>query len=1689
MLTTSIKTKETNQFHVKSSFLSLCQNEVSMLNLEDEKTIKITSKDHWSSEISFKNGELQVKTEEETNTYFYKTEFFTRLNFQKDRLTLQSKAYNSKWSTIFMIKKLKEKCVKLEFFTKEFLPALDVEQTQNTTTPSMNTTNTNTTSSFNQTVNYPYFLKYEPNFDNIMVYPLSNIVIPFKIYNLTSNEYLENWDKNNVTCLFKNENKNITKEVEFIFEFQTNRNGYCNFSINSTSQWDITLWFNSSQITNNSISISSIPNGIKTSDVHPFASLQSLNNFTIFTNFNEQYLLGNDIIYFCFFNSIYFKASINGSNILCLVDFTPFSRVSKTITFIMKSKSSQKMISFNDQTIEFAVKLKSDQYGNLEREDVAFGTNITSATVSMRYVAKPPSYRGISCSPDCSMTLGSTSAFVTVPVQINGDQYYQRILVSIGITLIDGSFIPLLTQPFLVYRKNFMRLNYGENMVFTEKYISSMTWMYDIPLIDTVSASFSIINRERMIGNPLSCQFQTSKYTPKCTLDLRSALNGDYRIPVYFEQFFSYSSEKINGYSSYRLTDANPTYYEKVNILSSFPPKAYGSLNDVVQLDLEIDNNLDISPGTFSFYCYISQYQAGNLELLNKKKVDNYAISPSFALLENNYRYFPCPFEITGNIAEPYYLDIYFSTPISSETRITNNSFEVQVATTQFDEMDSLLLNAQTNHNITIPFKSSTINGFSDQYYFGIIFDNEIKKLNCIIDSTKTICELTSFSNLFPWKGFQYYSIGLYFNQSLIHNFQPKIKFYSLPENIEYLPSNQINITNIPNYIILKSNDSWINFPFDESYYYSIYYSYSNQIDIKKSCEFIDEQHLNCTFISIIGNYKGEIKMKLSLQSIYFHKIASIFISSNDFKSIEFYPQTVNITQSSRIFILGNSFINSQIKIKFNEFNIEKRGIYLNSTMIYCDFIPKMFNPIQLPTKTGISISWDGEYYEPIPGSLLIKPIYFDFSPKRIPQGLSAEFQLDFPPLDVQNDELLVYLEPGMIPMTCRLNYKFCSSGTFLFQNFVDYSFSFKYKNTTDNDIKQQFVQPEKNIIKLYKTPTVTRLETTVIPVEMNAPMKIFGSGFSNAENVKVRLSNLDGSDIVTATYNNIIDDSTVEFTFPRILNVSTNKKIEISYNDFTYTTITSDLIFFENPEIYRIENENYQSLPSIFSFQKTNLTVYGKNFIPSNTHTKIQLFNNLASYTSSEYFFINSEKIVFTAPPIDDFNATETFQYPVQMKFYYSLNDGVHGFTFGVYYVDKFTPIILSSATPNIIGRKAYDISVQGIGFDQISKCQFMIGKNYVYKEPKIVDSSTVICQIDSLDNFESIELFVTNTFNDSSNGIIIQYFDSPIIDSISPDSGVSLGGYDLTITGSGFTNKFNSLWVTIGSFVYQNCIFKSSTQIVCTLHAHPAGESSINFSYNNIDYIESPQKITFEGCSPGTSALNYTISCTFCEEGTYKPTIGFGKCFECPEGTYMNQKNATQCFECPIYSTSKAGAKDVKECYCSDGNFIDPSNKYNCLPCPQGGICQGDNLTKPIAQPGYWYTDDKYWSFYSCYPKSSCGGFGSENCTAGYTGSLCGYCIDGYYKNKNICYSCDSIYLTLLKFFALILFLITFSLINHWKKIPYSLDSDSDDDEKKRERKHKSGFFKKKGIWILNQIIWIRNMIIWTFERPSSI
>jgi len=101
------------------------------------------------------------------------------------------------------------------------------------------------------------------------------------------------------------------------------------------------------------------------------------------------------------------------------------------------------------------------------------------------------------------------------------------------------------------------------------------------------------------------------------------------------------------------------------------------------------------------------------------------------------------------------------------------------------------------------------------------------------------------------------------------------------------------------------------------------------------------------------------------------------------------------------------------------------------------------------------------------------------------------------------------------------------------------------------------------------------------------------------------------------------------------------------------------------------------------------------------------------------------------------------------------------------------------------------------------------------------------------------------------------------------------------------------------------------------------------------------------------------------------------------CFENTYTNHTGSTECGKCPNNKVSIRGSSNEDDCVCDIGFYRNPRNSKECFSCPVGGICNSVNLSIPIAKFGYWYSTKDINSFYSCYPKESCGGGGNENCS----------------------------------------------------------------------------------------------------------
>jgi hypothetical protein len=107
-----------------------------------------------------------------------------------------------------------------------------------------------------------------------------------------------------------------------------------------------------------------------------------------------------------------------------------------------------------------------------------------------------------------------------------------------------------------------------------------------------------------------------------------------------------------------------------------------------------------------------------------------------------------------------------------------------------------------------------------------------------------------------------------------------------------------------------------------------------------------------------------------------------------------------------------------------------------------------------------------------------------------------------------------------------------------------------------------------------------------------------------------------------------------------------------------------------------------------------------------------------------------------------------------------------------------------------------------------------------------------------------------------------------------------------------------------------------------------------------------------------------------------------------------------SANCTRCPA-NTAVFGADGSlrRHCLCERGfSHPDPTPGEPCLPCPDGGVCDGQ-LTMPRAKPGFWGSDTSA-VFLKC--------DNAISCAEGHLGRMCAECDDGWYSLEHRCRPC---------------------------------------------------------------------------------
>lgn len=193
-------------------------------------------------------------------------------------------------------------------------------------------------------------------------------------------------------------------------------------------------------------------------------------------------------------------------------------------------------------------------------------------------------------------------------------------------------------------------------------------------------------------------------------------------------------------------------------------------------------------------------------------------------------------------------------------------------------------------------------------------------------------------------------------------------------------------------------------------------------------------------------------------------------------------------------------------------------------------------------------------------------------------------------------------------------------------------------------------------------------------------------------------------------------------------------------------------------------------------------------------------------------------------------------------------------------------------------------------------------------------------------------------------------------------------------------------------------------------------------------------------ECCAAGT--FHNGTTCAACSRGGfYQDLVGaFGEfshcgCKRCNNGTYVTLGGGVSpasCVVCPEGTVTKLTA-GYRACHCQEG--YSRTDRFGpCEPCEgRGLLCEKDTRT---LRPGYWWTfassveRNAFAAFnedllrehdyalarfegripvpYRCPRPESCQGGLQGSCAAGYDGTLCATCADGYFRQSEACYKC---------------------------------------------------------------------------------
>jgi len=217
-----------------------------------------------------------------------------------------------------------------------------------------------------------------------------------------------------------------------------------------------------------------------------------------------------------------------------------------------------------------------------------------------------------------------------------------------------------------------------------------------------------------------------------------------------------------------------------------------------------------------------------------------------------------------------------------------------------------------------------------------------------------------------------------------------------------------------------------------------------------------------------------------------------------------------------------------------------------------------------------------------------------------------------------------------------------------------------------------------------------------------------------------------------------------------------------------------------------------------------------------------------------------------------------------------------------------------------------------------------------------------------------------------------------------------------------------------TTGSEACTNCLANTYSTAVAAVSVSTCVECAANMQSD----VGSDQSIDCK-CNKGYTGQD-GMTCSACEAGTFKDSVGAATCENCAKDTYSTKEAnpANDCDSCPSHSQSPAGSNELVDCQCNAG--YSGQDGQTCTACDPGqykpevgaavcSFCPENHYQPDAAQTAL--SDCK-----TCGPNSlsSIGNAlqASCQCAPGYTGEngkTCEACYMGKFKRNKGSQDCE--------------------------------------------------------------------------------